>query len=69
MRFLGSLKTFLNYVTDVYMYLKVTGGICDSQPHFAFQHLARGETLVQVLDPFCSLLVKKGKSNRNVVFS
>lgn len=46
------------------MYLKVTGDICDSQPH-----LAPGETLVQVLDPFCSLLVKKGKSNRNVVFS
>lgn len=51
------------------MYLKVTGGICDSQPRFAFQHLARGEMLVQVLDTFCSLLVKKGKSNRNVVFS
>lgn len=63
LRFLCSIKTFLNYVTDVYMYLKVTGDICDSQPH-----LARGETLIQVLDPFCSLLVKKGKSNRNVVF-
>lgn len=38
---------------------KVTGGICDSQPHFAFQHLTCGETLVQVLDLCCSVLVKR----------
>lgn len=40
LRFLCSRKTFLNYVTDVYMYLKVTGGISYSQTHLAFQHLA-----------------------------
>lgn len=45
LRLLCSVKTFLNYVTGVYMYLKVTGGIGDSQPHFAFQHLACGRHL------------------------
>lgn len=40
LRFLCSIKTFLNYVTGVCMYLKVTGGIAWSQAHLAFQHLA-----------------------------
>jgi hypothetical protein len=37
LRFLCCLKTFLNYVTDVYKYLNPVG-ISDSQPYFAFQH-------------------------------
>lgn len=36
-------STFLNYVTDVYMYLKVTGGIFYRQRHPAFHHLAPEE--------------------------
>lgn len=57
-RFLCDRKTFLNYVTDVYMYLRVIGGISDSQTYFAFQHLARKHTYSSV-GPFCSRLGKK----------
>lgn len=46
LRFLCSLKTFLNYVTDVYMYLKVLGGISCSQIHSHFNR----KTLVRALD-------------------
>lgn len=62
MRFLCSIKTFLNYVTDVYMYLRVVGAflVVRHTLHFNTEH---GKTLVQVLDLFGSVLVKK-KSNR-----
>lgn len=59
------MKTFLNYVTDVYMYLRVVGAflVVGHTLNFTTEH---GKTLAQVPDLLGCVLVKK-KSNRNVV--
>lgn len=51
------------------MYLRVIGGISDSQTYFAFQHLARKHTYSSV-GPFCSRLgKKKSGSNKKLGFA
>lgn len=62
LRFLCSIKTFLNYVIDVYTYLRVVGAflVVGHTLHFTTEH---GRTLAQVPDLFGCVLVKK-KSNR-----
>lgn len=55
MRFLCSIKTFLNYVTDVYMYLRVVGAflVVRHTLHFTTEHgkaLVRRWTLLAVCE-------------------
>lgn len=63
LRFLCSLKIFLNYVTDVYMYLKVIRGISYPQT-LTFQREAREDACSSV-GPSFTLYLSKRKSNRN----
>lgn len=62
LRFLCSRKTFLNYVPDVYMYLRVVGAFLIARHTRHFNTELR-ETLVQALGRLGSVL--KTKSNRN----
>lgn len=62
LRFLCSRKTFLNYVPDVYMYLRVVGAFLIAR-HTRHFNTELGKTLVQALGRLGSVL--KMKSNRN----